>query len=124
MRIHEDKRRTAYCDIFTGLPGDVNVFLLRPSEPSGWHRHAYQTDQFFVAYGVVQFGLWRDGQTPEYQILRRGESLTIQPGVWHGYQALRWGAELVMYLDQKYNPEDEHETSFEEVPWDPTSHES
>ena len=119
LRIHEDARRLAYCDVFEGTPGDVNVFLLRPSQPSGWHRHDRQTDQFFVAFGCVMVGTWEDGEAPSYRILRKGESVTIPPGTWHGYKALGWGAELVMYLDRKYDPTDEHVTSFAEVPWSP-----
>ena len=119
MRISEDARRLAYCDVFEGTPGDVNVFLLRPSQPSGWHKHQFQTDQFFVAFGCVMVGTWRDGELPEYGILRKGESVTIPPGTWHGYKALGWGADLVMYLDRKYDPTDEYVTSFAEVPWSP-----
>jgi quercetin dioxygenase-like cupin family protein len=116
VRIHIDRRRTAYCDVFEGLPGDCNVFLLEAHKPSGWHRHRKQTDQFFVARGTVMFGQWRDGDPVTYSILHAGEAYRIPPGVWHGYEG-QVESVLVMYLDQKYDPTDEEVTTFDEVPW-------
>ena len=119
MRIHTDHRRAAFCDLFTGIEGDVNVFHLHPDKPSGWHRHQYQTDQFFVARGFVVFGFWRDGETPVYRMVYAGEDpIMVAPGYWHGYEA-QSPSILVMYLSQKYNPDDEAVTSFDDVPWSP-----
>ena len=118
MRVHRDRRRAAYCAIFDGLPGDVNVFLLEAHKPSGWHMHRHQTDQFFVARGTVTFGTWVGEWGPEYETIHAGETYQIPPGVWHGYEAQSESV-LVMYLDQKYNPEDEAKVDFDQVPWAP-----
>jgi quercetin dioxygenase-like cupin family protein len=118
VRIHRDRRRVAYCDVFEGLPGDVNVFLMEAHKPSGWHRHQRQTDQFFVARGTVVFGTWSVGEDPRYATLHVGDRYKIGPGIWHGYSAPVESV-LCMYLDQKYNPDDEEATSFDAVPWSP-----
>jgi quercetin dioxygenase-like cupin family protein len=118
VRVHHDRRRKAYCDVFAGLPGDCNVFLLEAHQPSGWHRHQRQTDQFFVARGTVVFGSWVDGEPPHYATIHAGDSFSVTPGIWHGYEA-RTESVLVMYLDQKYDPTDEAAIPFTEVPWTP-----
>ena len=119
MRHHLDGRAERWCDVFEFLYGDVNVFELYAGRPSGWHRHQYQTDKFFVAEGEVVVGWWSEDHPPVYLHLHRGARLTIRPNTWHGYEAPN-GAVLVMYLDQKYNPDDEETKPFSEVPWSPT----
>jgi quercetin dioxygenase-like cupin family protein len=119
VRIHRDRRRVAYCDVFAGLPGDLNVFLLEAHMPSGWHRHWAQVDQFFVARGTVIVGTWRDGgEAPSYVTAHCGDRVTVNPGTWHGYEA-QTESVLVMYLSKKYDQADEEVTTFDTVPWAP-----
>jgi dTDP-4-dehydrorhamnose 3,5-epimerase-like enzyme len=119
VRIHIDRRRTAYCDVFEGLPGDCNVFLLEAHKPSGWHRHRKQTDQFRVIQGTLRFGRWKEKDQVWYATLDRPElELKVLPGWWHGYA--NEGTEdawLLMYLDQKYDVNDEERLSEAEQPW-------
>jgi quercetin dioxygenase-like cupin family protein len=110
MRVHADHRRIAYCDLFPeGTPGgDVNVFVFNEGARTFWHRHQYQTDRFFVAKGLLSVRTsLGPGQPSTDHYLSDGDSLTILPGLYHGYECLMHETVLVMYLDQHYDPSDE-----------------
>lgn len=120
LRIHRDERRDAYCDLFDGLPGDVNLFVVKPGQRTCWHRHQKQTDQFRVLMGKIRLGTIKDGKHAYVTLARPDWKLTIEPGLWHGYENI--GDEpafLLMYLDQKYDSRDEEKMDEELVPWCP-----
>lgn len=127
MRYHEDERASRYCDLFWGLPGDVNLFLLKPGQISAWHRHMFQTDQFVLVNGSVRFGVCPEGNTPKFKemggfdLIKGGSRVIIAPGVWHGYQNTgKDEALLLMYLSHKYEDGwDEERRTLEEMPWNP-----
>ena len=117
MRIHCDKRRDAYCDLFDTPDGDVNVFYIKPGERTCWHRHQRQTDQFRVLRGEITIGMIEDGVHKYYTYNSPRWLLTVPPGTWHGYENAGKGeAILLMYLDQKYDPDDEERS--DEIPWE------
>jgi quercetin dioxygenase-like cupin family protein len=110
MRVHADHRRIAYCDLFPeGTPnGDLNVFVFNEGARTFWHRHQKQTDRFFVAKGLIVVSTTSGpGQPVTEHTLAEGDWLVIPPNTWHGYECLLHETVVVMYLDQKYNPDDE-----------------
>ena len=119
MRVHRDERRTAYCDLFPYLPGDVNLFIVKPGQRTCWHRHQKQTDRFRVIRGAMQFQYWKEGGYTWTHLLDAPEQeLTVIPGFWHGYENIGdEDAYLLMYLDQHWNPDDEERLSEAEHPW-------
>lgn len=106
MRVHADHRRTAWCDLFPTLPGDLNVFSIKKGQATYWHRHQHQTDRFFVARGAVRFQWWNGDSRYGMTLYPGDEPVTIPAGYWHGYKALEPSL-VVMYLDQKFSPADE-----------------
>ena len=123
MRVHEDGRRAAYCDLFHRTPGDVNLFVVNPGQRTCWHRHQKQIDQFRVIKGTVTFGRIDPDGAHYYTTLSALTQgmVTVYEGSWHGYENV--GAEpayVLMYLSQKYDPSDEERVSDEVVPWSPT----
>lgn len=126
IRYHEDERARRFCDLFDGTPGDVNLFVLQPGQVSAWHRHRFQVDQFMVISGKIRFGRVANDGTPEFDEIESVASgqfstLTVDPGVWHGYQNVGdTPAMLLMYLSHKYEDGwDEERRTLEEMPWNP-----
>jgi dTDP-4-dehydrorhamnose 3,5-epimerase-like enzyme len=121
LRVHEDSRRTAWCDLFPELPGDLNIFAVRPGARTCWHRHQRQADHFRVLSGAIRFGRWRDPRQVWYHTFDSPEvGFYVEPGWWHGYECVsEIPAVLIMYLDQKFDPSDEERCGEEEVQWYP-----
>lgn len=110
MRVHIDHRRVGFWDIFAdaGLPGDVNVVILKRGEVCGWHKHQRQTDRFFVVDGTVRFGMAADAGTCTMLDRTNADGvLVVPPGMWHGYMALEDDAIVLQFNDQHYTPDDE-----------------
>lgn len=124
VRHHADDRRAFYGDIFSNPDGDINVVYLTAFIPIAWHRHHHQTDRLFCVAGTVCVGLRYDAPGASYQrwaMLEKGETLTIPPGTYHGYEGMTQGAILVQYNTPKYNPDDEARHPIDaEMPWEPT----
>ena len=119
MRVHGDDRRLFYGDLFDTPHGDVNVCRVYPGNISGWHRHQYQTDRFFVVTGKLKFGLRHDSGTEWFCLdAHHPAVLVIPPGTWHGYANL-WSddAIYVMWADQKYTGADEERDPAEASEW-------
>lgn len=119
MIIHEDARRKAYCDLFSTPTGDVNLFIINPGQRTAWHRHKRQTDEFRVLRGAIRFGVVDTQGIHSYHVLAKPDWMVkVPPYCWHGYENLgNEPAWLLMYLDQKYSPDDEERTTEEEITW-------
>lgn len=117
MRVHTDHRRTATCDIFgDATDGDVNVFVVQPEQATYWHKHHLQTDRFFCLSGSITFR-WFYKDTYHQETLVQGDEriVTIPPNSWHGYRAGPNGATVLMYLDRKYDEQDEYRATEAEL---------
>lgn len=97
----------------------MNLFVVNPGQRTCWHRHQRQTDQFRVLKGKVRFGMFEEFKPHQYHILSRPSwMVTVAPGIWHGYENIgEEPAYLLMYLDQKYDPDDEEKLSEDDAPW-------
>jgi len=105
----KDQRATRFFDLFPELPGQITVSVIMPRQFSGWHKHKHQTDQFFVAEGVIKVGII----TPAGELIEEllaaehPETITIPPDHWHAYKSLGEKAFLVYYLSKKHDESDE-----------------
>jgi len=86
-----------------------------------WHYHLKQTDLWFVPYGKIKVGLFdsREGSPTSgvvNEIIMGGGmeiTLSIPPGVYHGYVTLSDMSILINTTNQPYDPSDEYR-----IPWD------
>jgi len=118
-RFHEDHRRRGNYDIIPGLAGDFNFTKHPPSIiPEELHMHKTQTDYFVVAAGKVLFRLvYEDGREEKLIISENDKkTLTVPPGVWHGYMALE-PALMVFYITHKYDSSDEFRKKCDPSEW-------
>jgi dTDP-4-dehydrorhamnose 3,5-epimerase-like enzyme len=119
VRVHKDERRDAYCDLFPYIPGEINLFVVKPGQRTCWHRHMKQTDRFRVIRGKLRVKLWiQASQVWSFVLDAPEQEIVVLPSFWHGYaNETDEDAYLLMYLDQAYNPDDEDRLSEDEVPW-------
>jgi dTDP-4-dehydrorhamnose 3,5-epimerase-like enzyme len=119
VRVHKDHRRDAYCNLFPYIPGEINLFVVKPGQRTCWHRHMKQTDRFRVIRGKLRVKLWiQASQIWSFVLDAPEQEIVVLPSFWHGYaNETDEDAYLLMYLDQKYNPADEQRLSEDEVPW-------
>jgi dTDP-4-dehydrorhamnose 3,5-epimerase-like enzyme len=105
----EDQRAARYFDLFPELPGQVTVSVIMPHQFSGWHKHQHQTDQFFVAEGVIKVGIITPAGEMIEELLssEHPETITIPPGHWHAWKSLAEKVFLVYHLSQKHDESDE-----------------
>jgi dTDP-4-dehydrorhamnose 3,5-epimerase len=89
-----------------------------------WHRHARQTDHFYVVRGTMKVGMHDDREASptrgEYQTVILGErgtdaQLVIPAGLWHGMMALGTFSVMLNIPNQLYDYDDPDE---ERRPWD------
>ncbi len=104
--------------------GQAYVTACYPGVVKAWHRHAAQTDYFYVVSGTMKVGLYDDRpESPtreQYQVVILGErgdnaQLVIPAGLWHGMMALETFTVMLNIPDAVYNHDDPDE---ERVPWD------
>ncbi len=118
-RVYDDDRARRTNDVFgTATPGDINISFAYPGRIVAWHRHQKQTDHWHVIKGFLKVGLMDDDRNVRWVYLGENDrrTLSIPPGVWHGYMVL--GDEeafLIYYITEKYNLEhpDEERLSVE-----------
>jgi dTDP-4-dehydrorhamnose 3,5-epimerase len=87
-----------------------------------WHYHLKQTDIWYVAAGKIKVGLFdarEDSPTcgiANSVIMGGGNSVTlsIPPGVFHGYVSLSSEAVLINTTDQPYDPTDEYRVAWDD----------
>jgi len=122
-RLFDDDRARRACDVFGFTPGggvnmdgDINITWAYPGRVVAWHRHALQTDHWFVIKGYLKVGLMDDDRNVRWVYLGENDRrvLSIPPGVWHGYMVLgEEEAVLMYYITAKYdekNPDEERMT--------------
>lgn len=104
--------------------GQAYVTACYPGVVKAWHRHAVQTDHFYVVAGTMKVGLYDDRpDSPtrgHYQVVILGErgdnaQLLIPAGLWHGMMALETFSVMLNIPDAVYNHDDPDE---ERAPWD------
>lgn len=134
VNVNFNEKRVMYSQIFSELKGDVNVSIINPGEINAWHKHEKQTDHFVVIQGALKFGVCGgpSGECVDVGVYLRHEcnfyflsdknmsegGIVIPPGLWHGYKCVsKEPAILLMYLDQKYDRNDEFKISIESMGW-------
>jgi len=106
---NEDDRAQRLLDCFPILPGQVNISYAEPGHIVAWHKHNVQTDYWICLQGAFKVGLTPgDGRLVWYYLSdKRQKMLTIEPGIYHGYMALKPNSILMYYTSHKYDPYDE-----------------
>ena len=104
--------------------GQAYITACHPGVVKAWHRHAKQTDYFYVVAGTMKVGLYDDREgSPtqgEYQVVILGErgedaQLVIPAGLWHGMMALGTFSVMLNVPNQVYDYDEPDE---ERAPWD------
>jgi dTDP-4-dehydrorhamnose 3,5-epimerase len=112
-RLYDDDRARRACDVFgTATEGDINISWAYPGRIVAWHRHQKQTDHWYVVKGNLKVGLMDDDRNVRWVYLTQDDrrTLSIPPGVWHGYMVLgNEEAILMYYITEKYNLENPDE---------------
>ena len=116
-RVYDDDRARRTNDVYgTATVGDINVSYAYPGRIVAWHRHQRQTDHWHVVKGYLKVGLMDDDGNVRWVYLGENDrrTLSIPPGLWHGYMVLgNEEAILVYYITEKYNldqPDEERMT--------------
>ena len=66
-RLADDDRARRSCDVFgTATPGDINLTWAYPGRIVAWHRHARQTDHWYVIKGHLKVGLMDDDRNVRF----------------------------------------------------------
>lgn len=118
-RLADDDRARRTCDVFgEATPGDINITWAYPGRIVAWHRHQRQTDHWYLIKGHLKVGLMDDDRNVRWVYLSETQrrTLSIPPGIWHGYMVLgNEEAILLYYITEKYNLEqpDEERMSVE-----------
>jgi dTDP-4-dehydrorhamnose 3,5-epimerase len=112
-RVYDDDRARRTNDVFgTATPGDINITWAYPGRIVAWHRHQRQTDHWYVIKGNLKVGLLDDDGNHRWVYLSDSDrrTLSIPPGVWHGYMVLgNEEAILMYYITEQYNQENPDE---------------
>lgn len=104
--------------------GQAYVTTCREGVIKAWHKHAEQTDYFYVVGGTMKIGLHDDREgSPtegEYQVVVLGDDgndalLVIPPEVWHGMMSL---APFSILLNIPTEPYDHGDPDEMRAPWD------
>ena len=115
MNFHEDDRAQRLFDVFGEVNGQINISHVNSTNHVvAWHKHKIQTDYWLCVKGSFKVGLaFPINEGREYEVRweylsdKFPRTLTIPPGVYHGYKALEPRSIMLYYLSEKYNPDDE-----------------
>jgi dTDP-4-dehydrorhamnose 3,5-epimerase-like enzyme len=112
-----DNRALRYFDIFPEMTGQVTISIVAPNAISGWHRHQHQTDQFFVARGMLRVTSISPGGDVVQVVLnsKNPSTCTILPEHWHGWRSYNEEVVLCYFLSRKHDEEDEHRATLQEI---------
>ena len=115
VQYHEDDRAQRCLNLFPEVEGQINVSHVNSTgHVVAWHKHEKQTDYWFCIRGSFKVGLALPAKDGKYEVRweylsdKYPRSLSIKPGVYHGYKALEPGSIMLYYLTEKYDPHDEH----------------
>lgn len=77
--------------------GEVYFSTVRCGAVKAWHRHTGKTVNLAVPIGEIRFVVWSgEGEAHELRLGRdHYQLLTIQPGIWYGFQGLADGESLI-----------------------------
>lgn len=119
MRTFKDTRGKSWYDIIPDMNGQLDVTINYPGTIRAFHWHAEKIEWMFVASGEVKFVL----TDPHEEIFAsQGDMVKIEPGRWHGYQALGEKEAIVIEVaDKKHDlvaPDDERKPYNEFNTWE------
>lgn len=126
---HEDERgdlTELYKDTTIGFAGFAQIYVTRndPGIIRAWHFHKQQTDNWTVVTGRILVGLYdarensiTKGETMRFILSEKSmKTVSIPPGVWHGYKTLGLERSLLLNLtSEHYNTEDEFRIPSDEI---------
>lgn len=72
---------------------------------SSKHRHRIKKNKFHVTHGAVKVSAWRSRKTADETILRAGDALEIEPGIWHKFEALEESQMIEVYTTALESPD-------------------
>jgi dTDP-4-dehydrorhamnose 3,5-epimerase-like enzyme len=113
----KDHRASRFFDLYPQMSGQVTTSVIEPFQFSGWHKHALQYDQFFVADGKIKVvTISPEGDVQEHMMSSgNGMTLQIPAGYWHCYHSAEEKAVLIYYLSRKHDESDEIRASKEDI---------
>lgn len=85
MRWFKDTRGKSFFDIVPEMDWQIDVTISYPGTVRAFHHHYHKIEWMFVVVGEFKFVLTNPD---EIIYLSQGECIKINPGRWHGYQAL------------------------------------
>jgi dTDP-4-dehydrorhamnose 3,5-epimerase len=106
---------------YTGF-GQSYVTITSVGVVKAWHYHLKQTDVWFVPHGKIKVGLFdarEDSPTcgvANTVIMGGGNdvSLSIPPGVFHGYMTIDDQSILINTTNKPYDPHDEYRAEWDD----------
>ena len=114
MQFHEDDRAQTLFDVFSSIPGQINISHVNSTDHIvAWHKHEKQIDYWYCVKGSFKVGLAEPQDDGSYKIRweylsdKNHRVLRIPPGVFHGYKALQPESIILYYLTEKYDANDE-----------------
>jgi len=113
----KDHRASRFFDLYPQMSGQVTTSVIEPFQFSGWHKHALQYDQFFVADGKIKVVTISPGGEVEEHMMSADDPKTLQipAGYWHCYISSDEKAVLIYFLSRKHDESDEIRCSKEEI---------
>ena len=116
---YDDQKARRYFDIFPRLIHEqISVSKVpKAGTLNVWHRHAKQTDWFFVVQGKLEvFTLTEDKILKTYILDNKmPQCLEISPGLYHGWRTLEDSTILIYCLSHKHSEDDEERVSYEKM---------
>jgi len=116
---YSDQKAERYFDIFPMLdPKQISVSkIAKAGILNVWHRHAKQTDWFFVVQGKLEvFTLTKEKILKSHVLhAEMPECLEIPPGIYHGWRSLEDSTILLYCLSHKHSEDDEERVSYEKM---------
>jgi len=85
MRTFRDTRGKSWFDIVSQADWQIDVTVSYPGTIRAFHHHYHKIEWMFVILGEFKFVLT---DPDEIVFLSQGDVIRIDPGRWHGYQAL------------------------------------
>lgn len=83
--------------IHRGATFEVHRIHVQPGGYCSKHRHDGKYNKFHVEQGSLLVHVWRDNGILDTTTLGAGDSLTIEPGVFHQFEAREYAVALEVY---------------------------
>lgn len=83
----------------------VHSLEILPGGFSSKHRHRIKRNLFFIISGAVKISVWRGKKWPDETILRAGETIEVEPGIWHKFEALEESRLIETYTVHLEHPD-------------------